>query len=321
MPDEQGRKVEKNELNLDLLQKIKEYSVCIAAGGSHVAALKADGTVVTMGYDKKTVSYHYTDDERPNKIPKTIKKEITVGQCNTSGWRDIVAVAAGFEHTVGLKANGTVVAVGSNTKGQCKVGGWRSIVAVSAGHSHTVGLKADGAVVAAGDNSFGGCDTGGWRDIVAVSAGSNYTTGLRADGTVVSTDEDYKISQWRNIIAVWALYAMVGLKSDGTVLVTDKYTPVWKIDDWHDIVFVSGGYRHVTGLKTDSTIETAGENGENQCNTGEWTDIAAVSVYGNHTIGLKTNGTVVATGNTFLNQCDVSELSGIGPAANRTRKK
>ena len=33
-------------------------------------------------------------------------------------------VAAGFEHTVGLKSDGTVVAVGNNVGGQLNVGSW-----------------------------------------------------------------------------------------------------------------------------------------------------------------------------------------------------
>jgi hypothetical protein len=35
---------------------------------------------------------------------------------------DIVQVAAGYRHTVGLIAVGTVVAVGANYDGQCNVG-------------------------------------------------------------------------------------------------------------------------------------------------------------------------------------------------------
>ena len=82
-----------------------------------------------------------------------------------SGWKDIVAVSAGGSHTVGLKADGTVVAVGVNYYGQCNVSGWKDIVAVSAGRDHTVGLKADGTVVAVGDNDYGKCDVDGWTDI------------------------------------------------------------------------------------------------------------------------------------------------------------
>ena len=64
---------------------------------------------------------------------------------------DIVAIAAGDFYTVGLKADGTVVAVGSNESGQCDVQNWSNIVAIAAGAKHTVGLKADGTVVCVGD--------------------------------------------------------------------------------------------------------------------------------------------------------------------------
>ena len=75
-----------------------------------------------------------------------------------SDWTDIVAISAGDEHTVGLKADGTVVAVGNNEYGQCDVSDWTDIVAISAGYWHTVGLKADGTIVAVGYNKYGQCD-------------------------------------------------------------------------------------------------------------------------------------------------------------------
>ena len=36
---------------------------------------------------------------------------------------------------------------------------------IAAGRCHTVGLKSDGTVVAVGNNEFGQCDVGSWRDI------------------------------------------------------------------------------------------------------------------------------------------------------------
>ena len=42
-------------------------------------------------------------------------------------WTDIVAVSAGYYHTVGLKADGTVVAVGNNQFSQCDVSEWTNI--------------------------------------------------------------------------------------------------------------------------------------------------------------------------------------------------
>jgi len=71
-------------------------------------------------------------------------------------------VAAGWYHTVGLKDDGTVVAVGDNSGGQCDVGNWTGITQVAAGGSDTVGLKSDGTVVAVGENYYGQCDVGGW---------------------------------------------------------------------------------------------------------------------------------------------------------------
>jgi alpha-tubulin suppressor-like RCC1 family protein len=57
------------------------------------------------------------------------------------------------------------VAAGSNDFGQCDVADWRGIVAVAAGSTHTLGLRADGTVVAAGNNEHGQCDIAGWDEI------------------------------------------------------------------------------------------------------------------------------------------------------------
>ena len=112
------------------------------------------------------------------------------GKCDVSGWTDIVAVAVGDYNTVGLKADGTVVAVGSNYDGQCTVSGWTDIVAVAVDWKHTIGLKADGTVVAVGSNYDGQCDVSGWTDIVAVAVDWDYTIGLKADGTVVAVGDN-----------------------------------------------------------------------------------------------------------------------------------
>jgi len=74
----------------------------------------------------------------------------------------IPMVAAGCYQTVGLKTDGTVVAVGYSYYGGCDVGGWRQITQVTAGHIHTVGLETNGTVVAVGNNDDGQCDVGGW---------------------------------------------------------------------------------------------------------------------------------------------------------------
>ena len=220
-------------------------------------------------------------------------------------------VSAGDFHTVGLKSDGTVVAVGDNEGGQCDIDGWTDIVAVSAGGNHTVGLKSDGTIVAVGDNDYGRCDVDGWTDIVAVSAGENHTVGLKSDGTVVAVgDNDYgqcNVDGWTDIVAVSAgYYHTVGLKSDGTVVaVGDNEDGQCGVDGWTDIVAVSAGWRHTVGLKSDGTVVAVGDNEDGQCDVGGWTDIVVVSASYDHTVGLKSDGTVVAVGDNEDGQCDV----------------
>ena len=201
------------------------------------------------------------------------------GQCDVSGWRDIVAVAAGNSYTVGLRGDGTVVAVGSHTLGQCDVSGWRDIVAVATGWNHTVGLRRDGTVVAVGGNTLGQCDVSGWRDIVAVAAGGNHTVGLRRDGTVVA----------------------VGRNEKGQC----------DVGDWRDIVAVAAGGWHTVGLRRDGTVVAVGYNFDGQCDVSGWRDIVAVAAGVNYTVGLRRNGTVVAVGHNGLGQCDVSDWTDI----------
>ena len=63
---------------------------------------------------------------------------------------------------MGVKSNGTVIAVGGNDYGDCNARNWTDIIQVAAGMWHTVGLRSDDTVVAVGLNSDGQCNVGGW---------------------------------------------------------------------------------------------------------------------------------------------------------------
>ena len=242
--EEERQRAENRKRLASERERISKYRVLFSAGYWHTVGLKADGTVVAVGYNDK-------------------------GQCDFEGWKDIVAVSAGYWHTVGLKADGTVVAVGDNDKGRCDVEGWKDIVAVSVGWDYTVGLKADGSVVAAGSNDQGQCDVAGWTDIAAVSAGTFHTVGLKADGTVVAVGYNgggrCDVAGWKDIVAVSAggLYT-VGLKADGTVVAT-KYTGDQKY--YHSQCDVAGWKLFKTGADKEADYIRAcalQESGEEQ---------------------------------------------------------
>jgi hypothetical protein len=67
------------------------------------------------------------------------------------GLGNVVAVAAGVDHSLALKSDGTVVAWGGNSSGQTNVpAGLGNLVAVAAGFQFSLALKNDGTVVAWG---------------------------------------------------------------------------------------------------------------------------------------------------------------------------
>ena len=226
-------------------------------------------------------------------------------------------VSAADNLTVGIKSDGTVVAVGGNYHGQCDVQDWTDIVAVSTGGIHTVGLKSDGTVVGVGSNSGGRCNINSWKDIVAVSVSFNHTVGIKSDGKVVAVGENQfcqcNIGSWKGIVAVSVgSYHTVGLKSDGTVVAVGRNKECQcEVQDWTDIVAVSAGFFNTLGLKLDGTVVAVGENQFGQCNVQNWTDIVAVSAGDYHIVGLKLDGTVVAVGKNDNGQCDVQDWTDI----------
>ena len=74
--------------------------------------------------------------------------------------------------------------VGLNDDGQCDVSGWTDIIAVSAGSYNTVGLKSDGTVVAAGSNENNRSNVTGWKDIRLPKAAGNADNDIIEAGTL-----------------------------------------------------------------------------------------------------------------------------------------
>ncbi|MEE0859114.1 MAG: TIR domain-containing protein [Acutalibacteraceae bacterium] len=231
------------------------------------------------------------------------------------------SISAGGVHTVGLKSDGTVVAVGDNDCNECDVDDWTDIVAVSAGDEHTVGLKKDGTVVAVGNNDRKQCCVDIWTDIVAVSAGDEHTVGLKSDGTVVAVGDNYhnqcNVNDWKDIVAVSAgREHTVGLKSDGTVVaVGDNDCNQCDVYDWNDIVAISAVGLQTIGLKSDGSVVVAGRHysednsKDKHWKTGyveDWKNITAISTGNLHSIGLRATGRVVAVGNNYDGQCNTN---------------
>src|SRR5579872_6491980 len=68
-----------------------------------------------------------------------------------NGTTNVIAVAAGGQHTLALTSNGTVVAWGSDASHQCDVPSSASnVTAIAAGWAFSVALRNDGTVISLG---------------------------------------------------------------------------------------------------------------------------------------------------------------------------
>jgi len=156
----------------------------IAAGTRHTVALKNDGTVVAWGrnYDGEVTGTPTAAD-----TPSAIASPVTLEGQVLSG---VAAIAAGDQHTVALKNDGSVVAWGWNHVGQADVpvAAQSGVAAIAAGMWHTVALKNDGSVVAWGWNHVGQTDVpiSAQSGVTAIAAGFGHTVALKSDGSVVA---------------------------------------------------------------------------------------------------------------------------------------
>lgn len=239
----------------------------IAAGAWYTLGLRIDNTILANSDDRYGT---YLNGLRQIKAVTVQNSDIlalredgtvwsTTMICNKQGkvtnwapsWTDIQAIAAGFFHRVGLRKDGTVVAIGGNFDGQCNVEQWTQITAIACGNSHTVALHKDGTVFAIGRNSHGQCNVSKWSQIKAVAAGNCHTIGLQNDGTVVAVggniDGQCNVSKWTEIIAIAASgNKTVGLRKNGTVVSTD---PKDAVEKWKQIVAIAVSESHIIGLQ------------------------------------------------------------------------
>ncbi len=279
----------------------------ISASSGHTVALKSDGTIWSWGINGDG---QIGDGTTINKSVPT--QEITEA-------RDWVAVAAGQNHTVAVKSDGTLWSWGENTEGQLgdgtnenrlvptqeitKAEFWET---VAAGGDHTIALEENGSLWSWGKNEFGqlgegttddrnfpGPDSTLDSDWIAISAGSRHTVALKSDGSFWS----------------WGYngHGQLGAEEGSN---TSRSIPGQEDTPEYNWTFISAGFNHTVALKSNGTLWAWGANDNSQLGDGtstyreipvqestlaeNWTSISASS---SHTIAIKSNGTLWAWGN------------------------
>ena len=242
-----------------------------------------------------------------------------------------VGVACGEKHTLLLKRDGTVQAVGSGQSGQLEVPwGLSNAVAVAAGTDHSLALRSDGRVVAWGWNHAGqACVPPDLSGVMAIAAGRDYSLALRNDGTVrawggvppgSSEDADDRFEggemeppsevrkvQRNPVIAIAAgVRHALALRSDGSVV---GWGSNWDRRAWEvpsgfgPFAAVSAGSGFSVGLRRDRTVQAWGDNRYHQLDVPpELKDVIGLACGSYHTVALRANGSVVVWGNNASGQ-------------------
>jgi uncharacterized repeat protein (TIGR01451 family) len=247
-----------------------------------------------------------------------------------SGLTGVTSIAAGFYHSLVLRADGAVAAWGAGMTnsgsmpnyGQSAVpAGLSNVVGIAGGGFHSLVLKADGTVAAWGageTNADSSPNYGqsvipdGLSNALAVAAGYYHSLALKADGTVIGWGyngygQTNSPGGLTNVVAVASgAYHNLALKADGTVMAWGAGTTNGTFPhfgqamvpiDLTNVVAVAGGLYHSLALKADGTMVAWGSDNYGQAKVpADLTNAVAVAAGLNRNLALKADGTVVIWG-------------------------
>ncbi len=168
----------------------------------------------------------------------------------------------------------------------------RKMIACS--YDHIVGLRADGTVVACGNNDDGQCDVSEWRNIVQVAATLGATYGLQADGTVVTTSE-YECEDWAGFESIGAFSSTVtGKKRDGSVEI--DHVKEFDLSHLRGLDIFASSSDSFYGVLPSGRVLTAGENENGQLDIEHWQSIVDITTLSEAVIGVDASGQVLCAG-------------------------
>ena len=241
----------------------------------------------------------------------------------------VIAVAAGTNHSLALKSDGTVWAWGWNSFGQLgdgsginqsvpvKVYGLAGVKAIAAGGVHSLALLTDGSVMAWGGNSYGELGDG---------TNTNRLTPVQVwAGTAIACGQYHSlVLQSSGALYAWGSNSN-GQLGDGTTI--SRRTPK-PVSGLAGTAFFTAGAFTSLAIKNDGTVWAWGWNAYGQIGDGTTIDRAlptptknltnaiAVASGQAHCLALKADGTVWTWGWNAYGQAGSGTFSTVAPFGN-----
>jgi subtilisin-like proprotein convertase family protein len=225
----------------------------------------------------------------------------------------VVGIGAGYDFSLAVNNNGTVVAWGDNTFGQTNVpASLTNAVAVSGGYDFSLAVNNNGTVVAWGDNTFGQTNVpASLTNAIAAASGSWHCLALRTNGIVTAWGNNVHgqtnvPTSLTNAVAIAAgSYHNLAIKNDGTVKAwgSGTYGQTNVPPGLINVVAIAGGELHSLALQGDGTVVAWGDDSLGQTDVpANLTNVVAIAAGGFHSLALTADGNVHFWGDTSSGQ-------------------
>jgi hypothetical protein len=257
-------------------------------------------------------------------IPLILGGDNSQGQSGIpAGATNVVAVAAGAWHSLGLRANGSVLAWGDDNEGQCNIpAGLSNVLAIAGGGYHSLAIQADETVVAWGANDYAQTNVpAGLAHVIGISAGTWHNLALRSDGTVKAWGDNSwgQSSVPAGLSNVLAIAAggnhSLALRTNGTVVAWGENTDAdgnvvgqsVVPSGLTGVVAIAAGDYHSVAVRSNGTVVAWGDDSQGQIDVPPGlSNVVAVACGGAHSLALKADGTMAAWGANWSGQCSLA---------------
>ena len=218
-------------------------------------------------------------------------------------WENLVAIKLGSNHAVGLRADGTVVALGDNSQGQCNISHWRDIIDIEVSYNSTFGIRRDGTVVAAGAfERFYLAQIEAWRDVERICVTADSPFCVHRDGTISALSyEKGDFRSWTDIVDIcFAGKQLVGLTRDFRVrcCVIDRYSDAREFDpgSWDKVVAIYGDEYCLYGIRFNGDVLQDGAGESKAKDIAQWREVIAIATDLFYTYAMDLDGNILSSG-------------------------